>query len=126
MSQRETAFLALLGFVIWLQGAVTFHFAGALLLEHGLPILALVGVVVAVSICVLLTTIMGWRKLPAAQSVTVAVVMLLPGLFGDVVYVLAFNRLTGLQPASVGAFAAVMLFGTAVLLAFALVRAARS
>ncbi len=126
MLRRETALLALLGFVIWLQGAVTFHFAGALLLEHGLPILALVGLVVAVSICVLLTTIMGWRKLPAAQSVTVAVVMLLPGLFGDVVYVLAFSRLTGLQPASVGAFAAVMLFGTAALLAFALVRAARS
>ena len=126
MAPRETAFLALLGFGIWLQGAVTFHFAGALLLEHGLAILALVGLVVAVSICVMLTTIMGWRKLPAAQSVTVAVVMLLPGLFGDVVYVLAFSRLTGLQPASVGAFAAVMLFGTAALLAFALVRAARS
>ena len=48
--------------------------------------------------------------------------MTLPGLLGDVAYILNFSRITGLRPTTAGPFAAVLIFGTAVLLAYALVR----
>jgi hypothetical protein len=69
---------------------------------------------------------MDWRKAPAAQSVTVAVIMTLSGLFGDVAYVLAFHQITGLQQVTAGSYAAVVLFGTAVLFAYALIRQTRA
>ena len=63
---------------------------------------------------------MGWRKIPASQALTSAVVMTLPGLFGDVAYILNFGALTGLKPDTAGPFAAVLIFGTAVLLGYGL------
>jgi hypothetical protein len=120
MTTREMTTLSLLGFGIWLSGAVMFRFGGALVFENGPWVLAASGAGVAVSVCLLLSTIMGWRKTPAAQAVTAAVVMTLPGLFGDVIYVLAFHRITGLSAATAGAYAAVVLFGTAALFAYAL------
>jgi hypothetical protein len=126
MTRRETTVLALLGFAIWLSGAVTFRFGGALMFENGPWVLALSGAGIALSVCILLRSIMGWRKTPPAQAVTVAVVMSLPGLFGDVAYILAFHRITGLQPATAGPYAAVVIFGTAVLMAYALVKARTS
>ena len=126
MSTREQALLAAIGFGIWLSGAVTFRFAGALMFESG-PLILLVGAVaVAISVCLLLITIMNWRRLPAAQSVPVAVVLILPGLFGDAVYALKFAAITGLNPLTAAPYAATMFFGTAVLLAFALWRAGRA
>lgn len=41
---------------------------------------------------------MAWRKADPAHSVTVAVVMALPGLFGEAVRQLVFPWATGLQP----------------------------
>jgi hypothetical protein len=120
MTTREMTTLSLLGFGIWLSGAVMFRFGGALMFENGPWVLAASGAGVAVSVCLLLSTIMGWRKTPAAQAVTAAVVMTLPGLFGDVIYVLAFHRITGLSAATAGAYAAVVLFGTAALFLYAL------
>ena len=122
MTLRETAILGLLGFGIWLSGAVMFRLGGAFLFENGWPILAASAVGIAFSVCLLLSSIMSWRKAPASQSVTVAVVMTLPGLAGDVAYILNFSRITGLQPATAGPFAAVLIFGTAVLFAYALAR----
>ena len=124
MSRREAALLALIGFVIWLSGAVGFRFAGALMFESGLPMLLLSAGSVAVSVCLLLNAVMAWRKAARAQALTIAVVMTLPGLFGDVAYILNFSGLTGLRAATAGPFAAVLIFGTAVLLGFALLRAA--
>jgi hypothetical protein len=123
MTSRETAGLALLGFGIWLSGALTFRFGGRLMLESGPIALALSALGIALSVCLLLRATMDWRKIAPAQSVAVAVAMTLPGLFGDVAYVLGFSTLSGLQPATVGAYAAVVIFGTAVLYAYALVRA---
>jgi len=80
----------------------------------------------ALSVCFLLRATMDWRKLPAAQSASVALIMTLSGLFGDVAYVLNFSALTGLKAATAGPFAAVLMFATAVLYAYALVRAARA
>jgi hypothetical protein len=120
MTTREMTTLSLLGFGIWLSGAVMFRFGGALMFENGPWVLAASGAGVGVSVCLLLSTVMGWRRTPAAQAVTAAVVMTLPGLFGDVIYVLAFHRITGLSAATAGAYAAVVLFGTAALLLYAL------
>ena len=120
MTGRETTTLAILGFGIWLSGAVMFRFGGALMFENGRWVLAASGAAVALSVCLLLSSIMGWRKVPAAQAVTAAVVMTLPGLFGDVAYILGFQRITGLSPATAGPYAAVVIFGTAALMAYAL------
>lgn len=126
MTTREMAILGLIGFAIWLSGAVTFRFGGALLFENGPWVLAASALGIALTVCLLLRTIMDWRKAPAAQSVTVAAVMTLSGLFGDVAYVLGFHRITGLAQTTAGAYAAVVIFGTAVLFAYALVRQARA
>ena len=116
--------LAAVGFGIWLSGAVMFRFGGALLFESGLPVLLLSGAGIALSVCLLLNMVTGWRKTPRAEVLRAAVVLALPGLFADVAYVLNFSALTGLQPVTAGPFAAVVIFGNAVLLTYALVLAA--
>src|SRR5512140_1052136 len=128
MTTKEMTTLSLLGFGIWLSGAVMFRFGGALMFENGPWVLAASGVGIAFSVCLLLSSIMGWRKTPADQAVTAAVVMTLPGLFGDVAYVLGFHQITGLAAATAGPYAAVVIFGTAVLFLYALflARPARS
>lgn len=120
MTSREMTTLSLLGFGIWLSGAVMFRFGGALMFENGPWVLAASGLGVALSVCLLLSAIMGWRKTPASLAVTAAAVMTLPGLFGDVAYILWFHRITGLGPATAGPYAAVVIFGTAALFAYAL------
>ena len=123
MSPRETALYAGIGFLVWLSGAVLFRLGGALMFESGPWVLLAAAVGIAVSVCFLLKATMDWRRAPAAEAVTIAVVMALPGLFGDVAYVLAFARITGLHPVTAGPYAALIIFGNACLLAYALVRA---
>lgn len=125
MTAKETTLLGLIGFGVWLSGAVTFRLGGALLFENGPVVLALSAVGIALSVCLLLRTVMDWRKIPPDQSARVALVMTLAGLFGDVAYILEFSRITGLQPATAGPFAAVLIFATAVLYAYALARKAK-
>jgi hypothetical protein len=120
MTTKEMTTLSLLGFGIWLSGAVMFRFGGGVMFENGPWVLAASGVGIAFSVCLLLSSIMGWRKTPASQAVTAAVVMTLPGLFGDVTYVLAFQRITGLAATTAASYAAVVIFGTAALFAYAL------
>ena len=122
-SRIDWLIFAALGFGVWLSGAVMFRFGGALLFENGPWVLLAVALGVAASVCFLLKATMDWRKAAAADAVTVAVGMALPGLFGDVAYVLAFPQLTGLQPLTAVPYAAVIIFGNAVLLAYALIRA---
>lgn len=125
MSLKETLILAALGFGIWLNGAVMYRFGGAMMFESGPVALLLSALAIAVAVCLLLKSVMGWRKIAPDQAVTVATIMILPGLFGDVVYILNFAGFTGLQPVTAGPFAAVLVFGTAVLMAYALVLARR-
>jgi hypothetical protein len=120
MTGKELGVLALLGFGVWLGGAVTFRFGGGLLFENGPWVLLASAIGIAVTVCILLRSIMTWRKSPDAEAVTVAVAMALPGLFGDVAYTLAFAPITGLQPVTAGPYAAVIIFGNACLLAYAL------
>jgi hypothetical protein len=122
LPRREMALFALLGFGVWLSGAVMFRFGGHLMFESGPWVLILSGVGVAISVCLLMNATMAWRRAPAASALSVAVAMALPGLFADVFYVLAFAKITGLQPLTAAPFAAVLIFGNASLLAYALFR----
>ncbi len=123
MTRREMGLFALLGLGVWLQGAVMFRLGGRVMFESGPWVLLLSGAGIALSVCVLLRTVMTWRKALASQSVLVAVIMALPGLFGDVAYISAFHWFTGLNATTAAPFAAMIIFGNAVLLAYALVRA---
>ncbi len=123
MTSRESAIYALIGFGVWLSGAVLFRLGGALIFESGPAILLASALGVALSVCFLLKATMDWRKAALADAVTIAVVMALPGLLGDVAYILAFHEVTGLSPLTAGPYAALIIFGNAALLAFALWRA---
>jgi hypothetical protein len=69
---------------------------------------------------------MDWRKVPVTQSASVALIMTLGGLFGDVAYIADFTQITGLKATTAGPFAAVLIFATAALYLYALVRAGRA
>jgi len=123
LSRGQLGIFALLGFGVWFSGAVMFRFGGHLMFESGPLGVLISAVVIAASVCLLLNATMAWRGASAAQAVTVAVAMALPGLFGDAAYILAFPIITGLRPLTVAPYAAVIVFGNAALLAFALLRA---
>jgi hypothetical protein len=123
MTRQETTLLALVGFGVWLSGAVMFKFGGKFLFESGPLVLAISALGIAGSVCFLLKATMDWRKAAARDAVTVAVVMALPGLLGDIAYILAFPQITGLNAATAGPYAALIIFGNAALLAYALLRA---
>lgn len=126
MTTKEMTILGLLGFGVWLSGAVTFKFGSAAMFENGPWVLAASAVAIALAVCLVLRSVMDWRKAPITQSVTVAAVMTLSGLFGDVAYILAFHQITGLAQTTAGSYAAVVIFGTAVLFAYALIRQTRA
>ena len=126
MPRRDLIILGLLGLGIWLNGAVMFRFGGAMMFESGPLALLLSALAIALAVCLLLRSIMSWRKVAPVEAVTAAVILIVPGLFGDVAYILNFSALTGLQPVTAGPFAAVLIFGTAVLLTYAVMLARRA
>lgn len=125
MDRREALILAVVGFGVWLSGAIMFRLGGKFLFESGPLVLALSALGIAGSVCFLLKATMDWRKLRPQEAVTVAVIMALPGLLGDVAYILAFPQVTGLDPLTAGPYAALIIFGNAALLGYALFRARR-
>ncbi len=125
MTVRESIILGLVGFSIWLSGAIGFYLAPELLFESGPVWLTFVGVVVAATVCVLLNAIMGWRQLPAALSPHAAVALAWPGLFADALWAANYATITGRDQAAAGGFAAVVMAGNAALIAYSLVRATR-
>ena len=126
MTTKEITTLSLLGFGVWLSGAVTFKFGGAAMFENGPWVLAASAVAIALAVCLVLRSVMDWRKVAISQSVTVAVIMTLGGLFGDVAFILGFHQITGLSQTTAGSYAAVVIFGTAVLFLYALIRQTRA
>ena len=124
MSARETAIFSMIGFGVWLSGAISVRFGGRLMFETGPLALGLSAAGVALGVCLLLRSIMTWRRAPASSSVTVAVTLTLPALFCDVGYLLNFTTLTGLGSGPAVAYAVTILFATGVLFAYALSRAA--
>ena len=126
MTVRETAIFALAGFGVWLSGAFSFRLGGKFLFENGPLVLALSTAAIAGTVCFVLRSAMNWRKTPAANAVEVAVVMITPGLFGEVVRLSVFSWATGLHPETAAPFAAVMIFSTAVLLVYSVFVARRA
>jgi hypothetical protein len=68
---------------------------------------------------------MNWGKAPPSKALEIAVVMITPGLFGEVARLSVFSWATGLRPETAAPFAAVMIFSTAFLLVYAMVVARR-
>ena len=126
MTVRETAIFALAGFGVWLSGAFSFRLGGKFLFENGPLVLALSTIAIAGTVCFVLRSAMSWRKAPAANAVEVAVVMITPGLFGEVVRLSVFSWATGLHTETAAPFAAVMIFSTAVLLVYSVFVARRA
>ena len=125
MTRRETLIYAALGLGIWLNGAVTFRLGGRVLFENGPLVMVALALAVGGLICFAFQATMTWRKAPASQAVTVAVIMALPGLFAETVRQLVFPWATGLPVQAAPAFAAVIFFGNAVLLVYAVIVARR-
>ncbi|HEX4179334.1 MAG TPA: DUF5367 family protein [Caulobacteraceae bacterium] len=126
MTLREIAIYAAAGFGVWLSGAFSFRLGGKFLFENGPVVLALSTVAIAGTVCFVLRSAMNWRKAPASAAVEVAVIMITPGLFGETARLLTFPWSTGLHVETAAPFAAVMIFSTATLLAYAVVVARKA
>jgi len=123
MSRRDILIYAIAGLGVWLNGAITFRLGGRILFENGPVVVAIVAVVIAALVCAALQVAMSWRKARASDAVTIAVVMALPGLFGEAARQVVFPWATGLKVSDAPAFDAVIFFGNAVLLTYAVAKA---
>ena len=121
MSRRDKLIYALVGLGAWLNGAIGFRLGGRALFESGPLAAALVAMVVAVLVCAVFRATMTWRKGDPSQTVTIAVIMALPGLFAETARQLVFTPATGLPLNASPTFSAVIFFGNAVLLTYAVI-----
>ena len=126
MTRTDTLLYALAGFSVWLSGAVSFRIGGRWLFEHGPVVLAAGALSIAVSVCLALRAAMGWRKADDRQAVEVATIMVLPGLFAETARMALFRWATGLHSETAAAFAAVLFFGTGVLMLYAVIVSRRA
>ena len=126
MSNRDLLIYAAAGLGVWLNGAVTFRLGGRFLFESGPLVTVLVGLVIAALVCAAFRATLAWRKGQPKDAVTVAVVMALPGLFAETARQILFPWATGLGVALAPQFDAVIFFGNAALLSYALVVARRA
>ena len=120
MNRRDIVSYSAAGLAIWLNGAVTFRLGGRVLFEHGPLVVAVVGIVVAILVCLAFHATMAWRRGNRADAVTIAVIMALPGLFGEAARQMVFSWAVDMPVADAPAFAAVIFFGNGVLMAYAL------
>ena len=126
ITTKDTLIYLVAGLGVWLNGAVTFRLGGKLLFENGPLVSVAAAVAIAAAVCVVLRTTMNWRKAPDSQAVIIAVIMALPGLFGETARQIGFSWATGLKVDAAPTFAATIFFGNAVLLTYALIKARRS
>ena len=126
MTRRDVAIYAAAGLAIWLHGAIAFRLGGRMLFGHGPLIIGLVGGAIAVLVCMAFRFTMAWRKGNPKDAVSIAVIMALPGLFGETARQIVFPWATGLPVGIASAFAAVIFFGNAVLLTYAVVISRRA
>ena len=126
MTNRDILIYGIAGLGVWLNGAVSFRLGGRILFENGPAVIVIVTLVVAALVCGAFQLAMNWRKAKAADAVTIAVFMALPGLFGEAARQVVFPWATGLKLSDAPAFDAVIFFGNAVLLTYAVVKARRA
>ena len=120
ISDRDICIYASVGFSVWLSGAVNFRLGGKWLFESGPWVTAIVALVIALLVCLIFRSTLRWRGTSETDALNVAVVMLLPGLFGEALRQIMFHWATGLKPATQPAFAASVIFGNGVLMVYAL------
>ncbi len=125
MSTRDRLIYAAIGLSVWLNGAVTFRLGGRFLFQSGPVVCVIVGLLIAVAVCAVFRATLTWRKGRPSDAVTVAVIMALPGLVAETARQIVFPWATGLTVQTAPSFAAVIFFGNAALLAYALVVARR-
>lgn len=106
MSRRDALIYVVSGLAIWLNSAISFRLGGRILFDNGPLVTVIVGVAVAIAVCVAFRLTMIWRKGRTSDAVTIAVLMALPGLFGETARQVVFPWATGLRVADVPAFAA--------------------
>jgi hypothetical protein len=126
MRNHDTLAYGFAGLSVWLNGALAFRLGGHILFGHGPLVIVLAALVIALLVCLVLRAAMSWRKARASQAVGVAVVMALPGLFGETARQVFFPWATGLSVDAAPAFAALIFFGNAVLLTYAVIVARRA
>jgi hypothetical protein len=119
VTNRDILIYAAMGLGVWLNGVVTFRLGGRLLFEHGPLVTAAAALVIAFLVCAVFRATMTWRKGAGADAVAIAVIMALPGLFGETARQLVFSWATGLRPDEAASFAAVIFFGNAALMTYA-------
>jgi hypothetical protein len=120
LTSRDLWIYAALGFSVWVSGAFNFWLGGKFLFESGPWVTALVAVVIAVLVCLIFRSTLRWRGTVETDCLSVAIAMLLPGLFGEAARQIFFGPMTGLKPQTQPAFAASIIFGNCVLMAYAL------
>ena len=126
MTNRDYWIYALVGLGVGVNGAITFQIGGRFLFENGPLAAAATAIGVAIAVCLAFRFTLGWRRTAEVHAVTVAVVMALPGLFGEAARQLVFGWATGLSPAEAPVFDAVIFFGNGALMTYALIKARRS
>ena len=126
LNNRDMAIYAGIGLAVWLNGALTFRLGGVFLFESGPLMTAAVAVLIAVAVCLIFRSTMRWRGTKESEALTVAIAMLLPGLFGEAGRQSVFHWATGLPIQVAARFSAVMFLGNGALIAYALLRARRA
>jgi len=126
ITTKNLVIYAVAGLGAWLNGAVSFRLGGKMLFENGPLIAGVSAIGIAVAVCLVLRFAMAWRKAPDTQAVTIAVIMALPGLFGEAARQLVFGWATGLDASAQPAFIASILFGNGVLLTYAAIKTLRA
>jgi NADH:ubiquinone oxidoreductase subunit 2 (subunit N) len=126
LTSRERWIYAAIGLSVWLNGAVTFRLGGAFLFESGPVVMILVATFISVAVCLIFRSTMRWRGTRQDEALTVAVIMALPGLFGEAAREALFTWATGLEVSAAPRFAATMFLGNAVLIAYATIKMYRA
>lgn len=126
LTNRDITIYALIGLGVWLNGALTFRLGGDFLFQSGPLVTAAVAIVVAVAVCLIFRGTMRWRGTKDAEALTVAIAMLLPGLFGEAARQSVFHWATGLPIRAAPRFSAIMFLGNGVLITYALIKARRA
>lgn len=126
LTDRDMAIYAAIGLGVWLNGALTFWLGGSFLFEGGAPTSVAVALFIAIAVCLIFRSTMRWRGTKESEALTVAITMLLPGLFGEAARQSVFHWATGLPVQAAPRFSATMFLGNGVLIAYALFRARRA
>lgn len=126
LTKRDMVVYAAIGLGVWLNGAITFRLGGVFLFESGPMIGVAVALFIAGAVCLIFRSTMRWRGTKESEALAVAVIMLLPGLFGEAARQSVFQWATGLDVQAAPRFSATMFLGNGVLIAYALIRSRRA